>query len=226
MSAILPVLITWVQLYGYPVLWVTIFIAAIGLPLPISLMLLAAAAFAVVGDFNIFVLEIITVTASCCGDNVGYWIGKRWGGQLLDRIEKPGKHKWISPNSVSRSRLYFQRHGGWAVFFSRFLVSGLGGVINIVAGADRYTYKKFVLYDLFGEAIGAAIPLTLGYIFNASWETVGDILGAFSGFILALGIFLVLAWQCINILRRIRVRSKALKKGQAEEEARTVSETL
>jgi membrane-associated protein len=53
MNSFLPILITWLQQYGYPALWLAVFISAIGTPLPVSFILLAAGAFAALGDFNI-----------------------------------------------------------------------------------------------------------------------------------------------------------------------------
>jgi len=83
MSSLLPLLLHGLHEYDYPVLWLNVFIAAIGLLLPTSLVLLAAGAFASRGDFNIALLIGITITASSCGDNVGYFIGRGWGSRSL-----------------------------------------------------------------------------------------------------------------------------------------------
>ncbi len=166
MSALLPLLLHGLHEYGYAALWLTVFIAAVGLPLPISLLLLAAGAFAVRGDFNIALLIGITITASSCGDNVGYLIGRRWGSRTLHWLGQPGHLHSIPARTITRSRLYFQRGGGWAIFFSRFLFATLGGVTNLLAGADRYPYRHFLLYDVAGETLGALIPLSLGYTFG------------------------------------------------------------
>jgi hypothetical protein len=40
MSSLLPLLLHWVHEYRYPMLWLTVFIAAVGIPLPIGLVLL------------------------------------------------------------------------------------------------------------------------------------------------------------------------------------------
>src|SRR5579864_7284186 len=45
MSSLLPPLLHWLHEYGYPVLWLTVLIAAVGVPLPIGLVLLAVGAF-------------------------------------------------------------------------------------------------------------------------------------------------------------------------------------
>ncbi len=200
MSTVLPVLLNWLQEYGYPVLWLSVFVASVGVPLPIGLMLLAAGAFAALGDFDIALLTIVAVTASICGDSVGYLIGQRLGHKVL--IWLAGR--LLSAERIKRSQQYFKRRGAWAIFFSRFLFSALGGVVNVLAGTEEYPYRRFLLYDATGEMIGALLPLSLGYTFGVSWEAVGDILGAVSLF--ALGI-LFTAYLSVRLIKMIRQRA-------------------
>jgi membrane-associated protein len=107
---------------------------------------------------------------------------------------------------VARSRLYFKKRGGWAVFFSRFLVAALGGIVNLLAGAELYPYPSFLFCDIAGEALGALIPLLLGFAFGASWDAIGDILGTSS--LLVLGL-LVVIYLSIRLLRYVRRVQKA-----------------
>lgn len=204
MNGVLSYLLTLLQEYGYPTLWLVVFVAAAGIPLPTSLVLLAAGAFAALGDFNLAILIPVAITAFIAGDNTGYWLGRLWGSKLLDWLEKSGRLRIIKPRTIARSRTYFNRLGGWAIFFSRFLVSALGGAINILAGAERYPYRRFVFYDAGGEVLGAGLPLLLGYIFGASWAAVGDILGSLSLFILAALVALALGNQALKMLKRLR----------------------
>src|SRR5579859_6044952 len=126
---LLPILLSLLQNYGYLALWITVFVAAVGLPIPITLVLLAAGAFAALGDFNIALLFIISFSALVCGDNVGYLIGRRWGSKALNWVEHSKSwNRLIPPKTLVRSRYYFQHRGGWAIFLSRFLFAALGGV--------------------------------------------------------------------------------------------------
>jgi membrane-associated protein len=211
MSELLTPLLTFLQSYGYPALWLSVFIAAIGVPLPTALVLLAAGAFAELGDFNIALLFIIAFSALVCGDSVGYLIGRRWGSKVLDRLEH-SKHvnRVIPPRTFVRSRNYFQHRGGWAIFFSRFLITVLGGIINLLAGSELYPYRYFLFSDIAGEALGALIPLALGYVFETSWEAVGDVLGSFSFLILALIIVILLVVRLLRNLRSLQ-RAQASK---------------
>ncbi len=185
MSSLLPFLLHWLHEYGYPMLWLTVFIAAVG-------------AFAGYGDFNIVLLIVITITASSCGDNVGYFIGRSWGSRSLNWLVQPGRLHLIPAHTITRSRLYFKRRGGLAIFFSRFLFSALGGVMSLLAGAERYPYRHFLLYDVTGEMLGAVIPLSLGYALGACWEAGSDVLGALSGFVFILFLVMFLVSRLVR----------------------------
>lgn len=204
MSNTLPYLLSWLQEYGYPILWLSVFVGALGIPLPNSLVLLAAGAFAAFGDFNFAWLAVVSISAFVTGDNGSYWIGRFWGSKVLNWLETSGKFRLIKPQTVTRSRVYFHRLGGWAIFSSRFLISALGGAINILAGAELYPYRRFLLYDICGEIVGALLPLSLGYIFGTSWDSVGNVLGSFSIFILAFFVVLFLGYQAFGMFKRMR----------------------
>ena len=214
MTNLLSLLLSLLQSYGYLALWITVFVAAVGLPIPITLVLLAAGAFAAIGDFNIALLFIISFSALVCGDNVGYLIGRICGSKVLNWIEHSKKwNRLIPPKTIARSRYYFRNLGGWAIFLSRFLFSALGGVINLLSGSELYSYRYFLLFDTSGEALGAIIPLLLGYLFGASWEAVGDVLGYSSFLILCLLVVILLVIRLIRNARSL-AREKVAKVSQ------------
>ena len=216
MSSLLSLLLTFLQSYGYLALWITVYIAAVGIPIPITLLLLAAGAFAALGDFNFSLLFIISLSALICGDNTGYWIGRIWGSRVLNWIERSKKwNRLIPPQRIAQSRQYFRHRGGWAIFLSRFLFSALGGIINLLSGSELYPYRYFLLLDSSGEALGAIIPLFLGYVFGASWEAVGDVLGYSSFLILSLLIVIILVSRLIKNARILK-QANATNFNQAE----------
>lgn len=209
MSTFLPTLITWLQDYGYPAMWVTIFIAAIGLPLPIGLLLLGSGALSAFGDFNLPLLVVLSTTASVAGDSTGYLIGKRYGSKVFYWLEHQQRFRFIKPEVVIRSRLYFQKRGGWAILLSRFLFSAFGSPINLLAGAELYPYRHFLLYDAIGEAIGVSLPLVVGFAFSASWEEAGEIMSTVTLLILAVLVTIYLAVYLIILVKRTREKRLA-----------------
>ena len=76
----------------------------------------------------------------------------------------------------------------------------------MLAGADPYPFRRFLLYDVFGAMIGAVSSLVLGYFVGASWEALGDLLGGLSGLLVGL---LVIAFLVVRIASMIRATKKA-----------------
>jgi membrane protein DedA with SNARE-associated domain len=202
-------LINALQQYGYPALWLTIFIAAAGAPLPASLVLFASAAFAALGDFNIIILFLVVWGAAVMGDNLGYLIGRRVGTILLAWLKRPKRFHWITLPALAQSQAYFRRRGGWAIFMTRFLFSALGGSINLLAGIEQYPYRNFLFWDVIGEALGAIIPLSLGYVFAETWEEIAGLFGAFSGLLLTLLIAIALSILLVQKIHQRRYASKS-----------------
>ena len=201
------------QHYGYPALWLVVFIAAAGAPISGSLLLFAAGAFAAFGDLNIFILYPVALSAAVMGDNLTYWIGRRLGTVLLTWIERQKRFRWITPQALERGRVYFRGRARWAIFITRFLIVALGGPINLLAGLEQYPYRSFLFWDVSGQMLSAAISLGLGYAFAESWEEVAGLFGAFSSLVLAgiVGVFLIAI-----LMRRIRRRRRASEKEAAD----------
>lgn len=211
MSAFLPTLLAWLQEFGYPILWLSACVSAFGLPIPTILLLLAAGAFAALGDFNIFILAGVAFTASVCGDNLGYLVGRRFGGRFLDWLAKWNRLRILSPQRLEQAQKYFNKHGAWAIFLSRFLILALGGIINLLAGAERYNYPRFLFYDVVGELLGAIIPLLLGYLFSASWEMIGNIISLVSLLALSIFIAIFLIIRLVKLLQQSKKQKEHLR---------------
>lgn len=194
------------QQYGYPALWLIVFVAAAGAPISGSLLLFAAGAFAAFGDFNIAILFLVALSAAVMGDNLGYYIGRRVGSPLLTWFMQQKRFRLISAQTLARSRIYFRRRAAWAIFITRFLIVVLGGTINLLAGVEQYPYRKFLFWDISGQILGAVITLGLGYISAESWEEAASLFGAFSSFLLA---FLVAIAVVALLIRKIHQRKKA-----------------
>lgn len=206
-------IISALQQYGYPALWLIVFVAAAGVPVSGSLLLFAAGAFAALGDLNIFILFPVALSAAVSGDNLGYFIGRRVGNAIIIWLERQKRIRWITPQNMARGRAYFRRRTAWAIFITRFLIVVLGGPINILAGIERYRYQYFLFWDVFGQTISVIMSLGLGYAFAASWEEVASLFGAFASLALALAVAVILAFL---LIRRIRRRRQA-SNGEVEE---------
>jgi membrane-associated protein len=191
--------------YGVVALAPILAASALGLPIPSSLLLLAGGAFAGSGQLALLPLIVVGIIATSAGDSLGYWLGRRGGVAALERF---GPRFGIKPSAITRADAFLERWGGVAILLTRFLITPLGPVINIVAGIGRYPYRRFIAYDLLGEAIWVILYLALGYLFSASWDVLADILGQASQLLAVAAIAIVLLVLLIRTLWQRQTRAQ------------------
>ncbi len=202
MNAMLATLLTAIETYSYPALWGIVFLAGVGIPLPVDPLLIATGAFAAEGDLNPVTLMLVGTTASVCGDSIGYLIGKLWGKKALRWVSR--SHiaiRLLIPARLAQASDYMERYGGWAVFLSRSLAGTLSGPVNLFAGEQLMPYRAFLAYDLLGDAVDVAAMLVLGWIAGAGWQAASDGVRMFS--LVACGL-LVAAFVAVRWMRRVR----------------------
>jgi membrane protein DedA with SNARE-associated domain len=169
--------------YGYPALAATLFLGALGAPVPTGLATTLAGSLAGRGDLDWLAAATIAIVASAIGDVVGYGVG-RWLGEGF--LERRGKWFGFSPSRRERVRLLFERWGGMTVLLTRTLVSHLSSVVSLLAGLMRYRFAGFIVFASLGRVIWTAGYLGLGYGVSSDIEAVSTFLANLTGLLLAL----------------------------------------
>jgi membrane protein DedA with SNARE-associated domain len=188
-------LLTQVINYGAPILGTIVFISALGLPIPATLIVIAAGAFSREGFFPWHSTGLIALTCVVLGDLIGYAVGHYARGPVLRRLGR--SEHWAKAES------YFQRWGGMSVFLTRFLITGIATPVNVISGMGNISFRTFLLYDVSGEAIWVFGYGGLGYLFGSQWEVVSEFISNFGGLILGLLMLGVGIWLWNRRLRNI-----------------------
>lgn len=188
-------LLTQIINYGAPILGVIVFIAAMGAPFPCTLIVIAAGAFAKQGLLTWYTTGLVALASVVLGDALSYAMGHYVREPVLRRFQN--SEKWIQAEST------FNRWGGMSIFWTRFLITGIAVPVNLIAGTSGFGYRRFLLYDLIGEAIWIFGYGGLGYLFGSQWEVVSDLLSNVSGLALGLVILVVGIWLARNWLKAI-----------------------
>ncbi|MBX2998644.1 MAG: VTT domain-containing protein [Caldilineaceae bacterium] len=188
-------------LYGLPVLFVVIFVAAAGLPVPSSLLLIAAGALAEDGQLNYWAVVAVAVTAAVLGDHIGYGVG-RWGGRkLVLRMSS-----WFGgEQQIEQAEVMATRYSGIGIFLSRWLITALGPALNLTSGLARYDLRRFTIYDISGELVWVVSYSLVGRLFSDRIQDLADLLGDIGGFLLGVLLVAGLGW----LLRRSLYRGRS-----------------
>jgi membrane protein DedA with SNARE-associated domain len=102
----------------------------IGVPVPEETTLIVAGYLAWPGHFRLSIVLVVGVIRAVTGDNVGYWLGRRYGPVVVDQVAR-----WaaVDAERVESLRRFMVRHGSLAVFLGRFF-PGLRFMAGPLAG--------------------------------------------------------------------------------------------
>ncbi|NWG06539.1 MAG: DedA family protein [Chloroflexi bacterium] len=191
-------LLTQIINYGAPTLGAIVFIGAMGAPFPGTLIVIAAGAFARQGLLSWYTTGLVALVCVVLGDSLSYAMGHFIREPVLRRFQYA--HKWKQAEAT------FNRWGGMSVFWTRFLITGIAVPVNLIAGTSGFGFRRFLVYDLVGEAIWVFGYGGLGYLFGTQWEMVSELLGNISGLALGLVILAMGVWLGRNWLRAVDAR--------------------
>ena len=191
-------LLTQIINYGIPILGIIVFFGALGVPFPVTLVVIAAGAFARQGLLTWYTAGLTALLFVVIGDSLSYAMGHFARTPILHRFQN--SEKWIQAEST------FNRWGGMAVFLTRFLITSIAVPINLIAGTSGFGFGRFLFYDLLGETIWIFGYGGLGYLFGTQWEMVSDVLNSVSGLLLGLTILGIGIWLGVRRMKAIEAR--------------------
>ena len=193
-------LLTQVINYGAPILGAIVFISALGVPIPATLLVIAGGAFSRDGFLPWHTTGLIALICVVAGDCIGFAAGHYARGPVLHRFGK--SDQW------AKAENFFQRWGGMSVFITRFLITGIATPVNVMAGMGNISFRTFLFYDVSGEAIWIFGYGGLGYLFGSQWEVVGEFMSNFGGLLLGLVLLAISIWLWNKRLREIENRKE------------------
>lgn len=176
--------------YGYWAVLLIVGLESSGLPLPGEAMLLTAAIYAgTTHQLSIAGVIAAAATGAILGDNIGFVIGREVGLPLLRRF---GGRVGLDPAKLRLAQYLFLKQGGAIVFFGRF-IAVLRAWAALLAGANRYPWPHFLLYNAAGGIVWAALYGMGAYLFGRS---IHRIAGPFGIAMAALALVaIVLGWR-------------------------------
>ena len=198
-NEVLPQLIIYLREYGLWLLSLSIILQCNGIPTGANIMVMAAGAFSFAGEINMVSLSLTVFISNIVGDLSSYYLWKYLGSWILMHFPRLQGQIDVGLNKASD---FLERFGFLAIVFTRFPLSALALVTNIVAGMTAYPLSKFILADAIGEMMWTAFNLGLGYWFGDSWEEANTILSQFGIWVLLVVAFVIVFYLSARQLKR------------------------
>jgi membrane protein DedA with SNARE-associated domain len=156
------------QVWGYPLMFLLMTIEG-------PLATLAAAFLASLGFFNVFIVLILSILGDLIADIIIYSIGL-----------STGKNYFKSNNKklIKTIKQNFEKRGEKMIFFTKITI-GLSLVTFSLAGASKFSFKKFLFYSFLGGIVWSSGIVFLGYFFGKMAEMIEKYI-KFSGWMIFL----------------------------------------
>lgn len=202
-----------IAILAYLVVGLVIGVESMGVPLPGETTLVAAALLASQGDVNIVLVIAAAATGAIVGDSIGYFIGRKAGRGLFERLGRRTHH--FSDERIAKAEKYFHKYGVWTVFFGRF-VALLRIFAGPMAGMLRMPYPQFLAANAAG---GIVWSTTIGVVAYKVGHNADKIFGQVSVWALVvIAVVLVAAYTVYKLRRRTsRTTASAVPAGALSE---------
>jgi len=190
--------------WGYVAIFVVVVLGNVGLPLPEETVLALAGYLVWRGELSLPLVLAVGVMSAVTGDNLGYWLGRRFGRTALPRYAR-----WVlgHPERLQSMEAFVARRGPFAVFVARF-IPGIRFMAGPLAGGLGLRFLPFLAANVLGALVYVPVAVGAGYAVGYGLEAYVERLRRVGGQVefmlltVALAIALgVLAWRIVQGLR-------------------------
>ena len=171
--------------YGYAIAFLFAVIENslfVGLVFPGAIAILIFGFYAAQGIIDPTQLIIYLILGSVIGNNIGYYLGFRYGRGL---VKKVGKYFSFEEDKFKYAENFYKKNGPRTLLWGR-MVAMAGAFIPFSAGISKMSYAKFFVYDFVGAVVWVVTMVSLGYFFGANWESVLGYVGNIGAILLVL----------------------------------------
>ncbi|WP_124053937.1 DedA family protein [Arcanobacterium ihumii] len=120
-----------------------------------SLLVTAAVLHSAMG-FSIWQILAVACVAAIAGDQVGFWLGRRFGRRLFSP-----NAKILRTDRPEQAEAFFARHGSIALVLGRF-VPIVRTYVPLGAGISNMHYRHFIFWNVLGAISWVILMLTVG----------------------------------------------------------------
>lgn len=157
-----------VNTWGY----VGIFLLILVAPTPPEVVLPFAGFLAAQGKLSLPYV-IVAGATGCTLSTLPWYLAGRYLGETRLKVFARRNRRWLklSTKNVEKSKHWFERHGGKALFFSR-LIPTVRTLIALPAGISGMGILPFLLYVAFGAMLWHGVLACAGYFLGRRYEVV------------------------------------------------------
>jgi membrane-associated protein len=196
MSSLFSPILSLLLVYRYAALFIITFLGSLGIPVLAGPSTIAASAFARQGYFSIFWVMVSGSAGNIGGDLTMYWLVRRYGQKVLIWLHL---RKLANSPALNNIETTANTYSVPVIIFSRFQAQACV-IVNIITGLGKMPFKRFAILIGIGEILQMAFYVTIGFMFEGTWQSIYTVLGKFSWIIafIAVIIFIFLSNRIVQ----------------------------
>ena len=109
-------------------------------------------------SLNIWIVIPLLMFAAVLGDNVNYYVGKRFG----DYIMNSEKDRFIKKSHIQKAKDFFDKNGKNSIIIARF-VPVVRTIVPFLCGSTKVKYSTFLTFSIIGAFLWVGVIGLLGY---------------------------------------------------------------
>ena len=187
-----------IEQLGYVGLFIVLFIAGLGVPIPEELPIITAGVLSHQLVLRWWIALPVCFVGVLSGDIALYWVGHHWGERVLGW--RPVR--WVlSPAREEQLKASYRNHGIKIVFTARH-VMGLRAAAFLTAGIARIPFLKFLAADGIAALVSVPFGFFLAYLFADQVEQVFKDVHRVERWLMLAALVIVALWVAIAARRR------------------------
>jgi membrane protein DedA with SNARE-associated domain len=187
-----------IEEFTYAGVFLVLFVAGLGVPIPEELPVLASGILAREGLVRWWLALPVCFIGVLSGDASIYWIGRHWGERVLDW--RPVRFL-LSREREEALKAAYRRHGVKIVFTARHLM-GVRAAAFLTAGISRVPFGKFMAVDAAAAMIGVPAGFALGFLFTDQLERIMNDVRRLERWLVLAALVAIVLWIAARAYRR------------------------
>ena len=163
----------------YVVLFFFSFIENVFPPSPSDIVVIVGASLISSTDLGFMPLLVVT----SIGSSLGFILMYSLGYLLSEKVLRSGKLKFIDPESIKKTDIWFNKYGYWLILGNRFL-PGTRSVISFFAGVSELNIAKTFLYAAISAFLWNFLIVNLGDWLGNNVSLIDSYLSTYSRIII------------------------------------------
>ncbi len=109
-------------------------------------------------SLNIWIVIPLLMFAAVLGDNVNYYVGKRFGEYIMNSE----KDFFIKKKHLEKAKDFFDKNGKNSIIIARF-VPVIRTIVPFLCGSTKVKYSTFLSFSMIGAVLWVGVIGLLGY---------------------------------------------------------------